>query len=175
MFGIIYKATDPDGRVYVGQTVKSLSQRKGNHAYCVKKGDRRTAFHIALRTLGFSAFQWEQIDTAETKEELDAKEKQWIVHFQSDDPAYGYNGTNGGIKTVYTVETRRKMSVALKGKKKPPLTDEHRWKISEATKGRIVSEETREKKSKALMGKRLTWEHRQKLRKAYWQRILQER
>ena len=42
MHGIIYKATGPDGRMYVEQTVKTLAKRKGDHKYRVKKQDRRT-------------------------------------------------------------------------------------------------------------------------------------
>lgn len=34
-------------------------------------------------------------------------------------------------------ETKRKLSIALKGKKKPPFTEEHRRKLSEALKGKL--------------------------------------
>ena len=40
-------------------------------------------------------------------------------------------------------ETKRKLSIALAGKKRSPLTAEHRKKISDATRGRVVSAETR--------------------------------
>jgi group I intron endonuclease len=157
VYGIIYKATGPSGLVYIGQTINSLAIRKAHHALRTKKGDRRTAFHIALLEHGFSAFQWEQIDTAETAEELDAKEKHWIAHYQSDNPAHGYNGTDGGIKTVYSPETRRKISEAKKGKpngkKGKHHTPEHCRHISEANKGRVISEETRRKINDTLKGK----------------------
>ena len=157
MYGIIYKATGPSGLVYIGQTINSLATRKAHHALRTKKGDKRSAFHIALLEHGFSAFQWEQIDTAETAEELDAKEKHWIAHYQSDNPAHGYNGTDGGIKTVYSPETRRKISEAKKGKpngkKGKRYTPEHCRHISEANKGRVISEEHRRKISDTLKRK----------------------
>jgi group I intron endonuclease len=135
MYGIIYKATGPSGLVYIGQTKNSLAHRKGQHAYMAKKGDERTAFQVSLLTLGFKSFAWEQIDTAETKLDLDQKERYWIAFYKSDNPAHGYNGTNGGIKTVYTTEARRKISETLKGKKRGPMPEATRRKLSEANKG----------------------------------------
>ena len=177
MYGIIYKVTSPEGLVYIGQTVKSLVRRKTGHCFRAKKGDRRHAFQIALLEHGFSAFQWKQIDAAETKEELDAKEKQWVAHYKPDDPAHGYNSTGGGIKTVYSPEARRKISEALKGRvitnearrkqrekmKGRHLTAEHRRKISVALKGVKPSPETCKKMSLAQKGRIVSEETRQKM------------
>lgn len=165
VYGIIYKATGPDGRVYVGQTTKSLKERKRKHQFRAYKGDKRTAFQVALMELGFDSFQWDKIDHADNQEELDQKEKYWISHYQSDNPAHGYNHTNGGIKTVYSSEARRKISEAMKGKpsrrKGKHLSEEHRRKISEAQKGekhhnfgKHLSEETKYKKSEAMRGEK---------------------
>jgi group I intron endonuclease len=150
VYGIIYKATGPTGLVYIGQTVKSLARRKADHAYHVKKGDRRGTFQIALLAGGFSTFTWDEIDTAENAGELDAKEKHWIAHYQSDDPAHGYNLQGGGSGAKHSEETRRKM----KGKKKPPRTAEHCRKLSEAMTGKHHSPETRRKMSEARKGKK---------------------
>ena len=144
MFGIIYKATGPTGKVYIGQTVNSLVTRKAHHAFHAKKGDRRDSFHIALLTEGFSSFIWEQIDTSESKEDLNAKKKHWIAHYQSDNPAHGYNGTDGGISYTPSPEHRKKLSKALKGIKRSPET---RQKMSQAQKGHVVSDITRRKMS----------------------------
>ena len=152
MYGIIYKATGPSGLVYIGKTTNTLAKRKSEHAYCMKKGDKRSAFQFALLVESFSSFTWEQIDTAETKEELDEKEKQWIAHYESMNPEKGYNQQYGdfGRKQsavtkrklseinkgkIHSAETRKKLSEALKGRKKAPFTEEHRRKLSEAKKG----------------------------------------
>jgi group I intron endonuclease len=117
MYGIIYKATGPTGKVYIGKTTKTLAMRKSHHKYMALKGDRRTPFQCALLDEGFDNFAWEQIDTAETEDELNAKEKQWIAHYKADDPAYGYNIFEGGDGAKLTEETKRKISEAQRGKK----------------------------------------------------------
>jgi group I intron endonuclease len=183
--GIIYKATGPGGKVYVGQTVKTLKARKGNHKYMALKGDQRTAFQCALLDEGFDAFAWEQIDQAETPEELDAKEKQWIAYYDSMNPGKGYNSTDGGTKTVYSDEARHRISKARKGiypsretrqkmsearRHRPPTTEETRRRMSESmkgkntwSKGKRLSEEHRRKLSEANKGKHHTAETRRKL------------
>jgi group I intron endonuclease len=166
-YGIIYKSTSPMGKIYIGQTVKTLKQRKIGHKFRSLKGDMRTAFQSALLEEGFENFTWEQIDTADTAEELDAKEKRWIAHYNSTDPVYGYNSTDGGVKFRATEETRKKISMAHTGK---TLTAEHRRKIGEAIKGRHHTAEARKKMSEASrgknnpnFGKHLSEEHRKRI------------
>ena len=59
----------------------------------------------------------------------------------------------GGLGRKHSLETRRKMSFAMKGVKHKPLTEEHKRKISELFKGRKVSEEQKRKISEANKGK----------------------
>jgi group I intron endonuclease len=174
-YGIIYKATGPTGKVYVGQTTQTLKSRKSAHKYMAMKKDRRFAFQSALLDNGFSNFTWEQIDAAETAEELDQKEKQWIAHYDSTNPERGYNGTEGGIKTVYSPEARQRISEALKGNKNhigKRHTAESRRKMSELMKGnknnlgKHHSIETRQKMSEALKGRTVSAETRRKLSEA---------
>lgn len=76
----------------------------------------------------------------------------------------GHIGLLKGVKM--SDETKRKLSISTKGKKK---TEEHRRHISESQigiskgKGKIVSEETKLKISKANKGRKLSLEHRKKL------------
>ena len=107
MKGIIYKATGPSGKVYVGQTTKTLARRKAQHKFMALKGDRRSAFQIAiLEHGGVNAFTWEQIDTFANDEELERKEKFWVAHYKARDPAYGYNDQDGGIHHSVSTEAR---------------------------------------------------------------------
>jgi group I intron endonuclease len=170
MYGIIYRATGPTGKVYIGQTVKSLAKRKSQHKFMTLKGDRRTAFHIALLDEGFDNFAWEQIDAADTAEELSQKEKRWIAHYKSSNPAHGYNHTDGGIKTIYSPEACKKISEALKGRR---LSVEHCQKNREARKGKHHTAETKRKMSEAhkgintwTKGRKLSPETRRKLSEA---------
>jgi len=160
-YGIIYKVTSQDGRVYVGQTVKALCDRKAGHKIQAKKNDRRTPFQAALLDEGFDNFKWEQIDTAENQAELDAKEKHWIAYYNSLDPKQGYNTQTGGKSNyAFTENTRRKMSESHNGQipwnKDRKASEEERRKNSEAQKGKTLGENTRKKISKALKGKN-TW------------------
>jgi hypothetical protein len=195
MQGIIYRATGPTGKVYIGQTVQRLSERKGSHAYRAKKGDKRTAFCLAILELGgVNAFKWEHIDTFTSADELEQKEKYWTAFYKADDPQYGYSGQSGGIHYTPSAETRRKMSERFKGEKNPMYgrhltpwnkgmrgvqkhSEETRRKISEAGKGKQagekhpmfgkhLSEETKRKLSEANKGKTITEEQRKKLSEA---------
>ena len=168
-YGIIYKATSRDGRVYIGQTTETLIGCKADHL--LKLNDVNTAFHTALIEQGFMSFTWEQIDTADSQEEANKKEKQQIAYYQSDNPAHGYNFTVPKPRYMpsketcrkiseakkgftHSEETRQRISKANKGKKKPPRTAEHCRRISEVHKGMKHTPETRKKLSEIQKGKK---------------------
>jgi group I intron endonuclease len=184
VYGIIYKAANTlNGKVYVGQTTKTLNRRKSDHKYMALKGDRRSSFQCALLDEGFDNFAWEQIDTADTQAELDAKEKYWIAHYDSMNPEKGYNGTDGGIHCKASPETLQRKSEVMKGEKNPMygkhLSEETRRKMSEVRKGeknpffgKHHSTESNRKNGEAHLGKTpwnkgipITEEQREKVRK----------
>jgi group I intron endonuclease len=147
MYGLIYKVTGKGGKIYIGQTTYTLAHRKGSHIYRAKKGDQRSAFQIALLEEGFSNFTWEEIDTAETQEEMDVKEKKWIAFYKSNNPKHGYNIASGGVFFKHSEETKRK--IGLSNKNPSPELRERRKKWMT---GRIVSDETRHKISESHKG-----------------------
>lgn len=59
-----------------------------------------------------------------------------------------------------TDEHKNNISIALKGKPKPPFTEEHRMHMSMAFKGRKLSSETRQKMSIAKMGNKNSSGHK---------------
>ena len=69
---------------------------------------------------------------------------------------------------IITNDTRIKLSKALIGIKRKPFTDEHRAKLSEASKKQkhIITEETKIKISKSNLGKKRTLEQKLKISKA---------
>ena len=70
---IIYKATNKiNGKVYIGQSHKSLEERMRRHKNDSTRQD--SYFYRAIRKYGWENFSWEVIDIAETDEELDQKE-----------------------------------------------------------------------------------------------------
>ncbi len=58
-FGIIYIATSPSGKSYIGQTVQALCNRKTGHA---KDAENYTyAFANAIRKYGINGFNWDTL------------------------------------------------------------------------------------------------------------------
>lgn len=90
----IYKITNTlNDKVYIGQCVGSVHERFNRHFSDAKAG-LDTHFSRACRKYDKNLFKVETIDTAETREELNNKEKYWIKHFDSCHE--GYNSTVGG-------------------------------------------------------------------------------
>lgn len=146
---IIYKITNLlNGKVYVGQTTKELRVRLYNH-----RNNKRSLISKALNKYGEDNFKIEIIDTATSKEDLDEKEMYWIQFYNCIAPK-GYNLTLGGEGTVgyhLSEETKEKISNANKGRR---MTDEARKAISIGHIGLKVSEETKMKMSKSMTTKR---------------------
>lgn len=152
MYGIIYRATNiKNGKVYIGQTIRTLGIRKSHHFTCSRNRLDNICFHNALRKYGKDSFRWEVLDKALSREELDLLEKKYIIKYDSINN--GYNVLDGGsshsglfgddnprygIKMPY--EMRKRIGDAQRGKKgywfgKKP-TKEHRQNVSRALKGK---------------------------------------
>lgn len=98
---IVYKVTNLEtGKAYIGATTKSIEERKVDHIQKSKKGTG-SYFQETMATSHPENFSWEQIDTANTTNELADKEKQYIIKYNS--KKQGYNSDSGGgfKKTVY--------------------------------------------------------------------------
>ena len=132
----IYKITNKiNGKVYIGQTIRSLGERWTEH--CKKTSDC-SAIANAIQKYGKENFTIEVLHTANSIEELNKKESEFIANLNSMKPD-GYNLTSGGLNFVRTEETKRKNSELQKGelnhnfgKKASPET---RKKMSESRKG----------------------------------------
>jgi len=94
--GIVYKATSPSGKVYVGITITSLKERKRTHLRSVKKGSE-LPFHNAIRKYKMENIRWDIIDRAVTWDELCELEVKYIE--ENDSYSNGYNLTLGGEGT----------------------------------------------------------------------------
>lgn len=145
---LIYKATNTiNGKVYIGLTTKTLSERVAIHLRDSNKLD--TYFYRAIRKYGFSNFSWEVIDTAKTKQELELKEKMWIKHYGSfDNKALGYNTQSGG-SSLYEITQKERVSRSerMRGIKNPmygkpspnsgkKFSQSHKDKISQSLKNK---------------------------------------
>ena len=102
MYGIIYKVTNTENdKVYIGQTIQTLSERRNKHYYKARHElNNNTHFINALRKYPENSFIWEIADEADSQEELDNKEKYWIEYYNSVED--GYNTKDGGETIVVT-------------------------------------------------------------------------
>ena len=146
MKGIIYRVTHrKSGKKYYGQTIRSLSERKRDHYYSVENGSSYH-FHNAIRKYGEDAFDWEIIEECNSENLLE-REAHYIDLDQTLNSEFGFNLKKGGIQGTLSLETRKKISKALKGKK---LSKKHRENISKGNKGNKLTEKHKKKISKKL-------------------------
>lgn len=128
--------------MYIGQTVKELEDRvKTHHQKGVKT---KTKLYDATRKYGWSNFEFEIIDHAETKEDLDKLEIFYIEKYNT--ITDGYNlALGGGInpmdseevkskhyRSMQSAETRQKISQTMKRvRSETGFSDETRKNISD--------------------------------------------
>ena len=75
---IIYKATNIiNNKVYIGQTIHSLSHRKSQHINSYGRGSHYK-FPKAIKKYGKKNFKWEIIYTAKNLDDLNEKEIYFI-------------------------------------------------------------------------------------------------
>ena len=122
---IIYKVVNTiTDEVYIGATTKSIEERKADH---LQKSQKKVGsyFQEAIATHGADAFKWEQIDTANSINELAEKEKQYILQF--DAKKNGYNSDSGGgfKKTVYQFDLDGNLIASFDGLKEIQVTLGH--------------------------------------------------
>jgi len=92
-YGIIYKVTNIiNGKIYIGQTTKSLKNRKRRH---IGRNDN-LYFHRALNKYGKNSFKWEIICECENQDDLNEEEIYYIKKHNSYWKENGYNLSLGG-------------------------------------------------------------------------------
>jgi len=179
-YGVIYKITNKiNGKVYIGQTTGSFDRRYSSN---LERNTSSEHLRSSIRKYGIENFEIEkELFVAKTKEELDELERRLIRQYNSNDPAFGYNSSDGGANGKPNEETKRRLSEShkgyvmpeeqkkaisksLKGKSKPPFSEEHKANISKAGRNRKpISEETRARLSKASKGRKMSAEARRKI------------
>jgi hypothetical protein len=114
--GIIYKIISPSGKLYIGQTIKSMDQRWKEHIEDATnpKKDHCKALNAAIRKYNIGDFRIELIIEC-CNSTLDKYEETYINEFQSTVPN-GYNIKLGGSSGMHSDETKLKISNSLKGR-----------------------------------------------------------
>lgn len=135
----VYKHISPDGRIYVGITsVKPQKRWQGGSGY---KGN--TYFSRAIKKYGWENFQHIIIAKGLPVEKAKEMEIKLIAKYRSNERKYGFNISSGG-------ESHSGVKISEWQKKQ----------ISEASKGRIVSDET---KNKLSLSSLKTWQDKKYL------------
>jgi len=94
----IYRISSKDTpRVYIGMTIRSLKRRWSEHR-CAAKLGVNTPLYNAMRSFGTDSFVMEQIDTADTVEELRQKELDYIEAYEAHISQKGFNLTDHGAR-----------------------------------------------------------------------------
>jgi hypothetical protein len=94
---IIYRVLNTiNGKSYIGLTTLSLPERKHKHWLNSRNPDKskKQAIYLAINKYGWDNFEWQELCSALTKEDLIFLEKQFITEFDSYN--IGYNNTLGG-------------------------------------------------------------------------------
>lgn len=117
--GLIYKATSPSGKSYIGQTRNDIYTRWRDHGYDAHNPnqDRCKLLNCAIRKYGIDNFQLETVCECEN-EQLNNIEEYCIKEYNTIKP-FGYNLKPGGNVNVHLLETKQKISLKLKGIPKP--------------------------------------------------------
>lgn len=148
---IIYKIENKiNGKVYIGQTVKSLNHRKNQH---IKSAERGGIYMIqkAIRKYGADNFEWSIICETDSFSKLNVLEKFYIAAYKK-------------MTDVYNMTDGRDGALGRK------MTESGRKKIGEANSRRIVKESSRKKMSEKKKNKP-TWNKGKKYSDEYKKKL----
>lgn len=112
-YGVIYSLTLFDGRTYVGLTTKNPNNYY-QMEYVTNKGNKRPLLSNAIKKYGIDAFHFDVIDIADNKEDLDKKEKYWIICMSAHKSLGGFNLQWGGHNGKHDESSKEKMSKTRK-------------------------------------------------------------
>lgn len=135
--GLIYKiANDVNDKVYVGQTLQTLKNRIKGHKFDSKI--KPYPIYRAIRKYGWKHFFFEILEDNIPLEKLNERELYWTNKLNALRP-HGYSLVAGQNGRIVSEESKRKMSIARKGKNHPLYGKHHsketKRKLSEAKQG----------------------------------------
>src|SRR3972149_3501046 len=136
----IYKIVHIESdKIYIGSSV-NIQTRWIGHCRDLKKG-RHHSIHLqrAWNKYGASSFKMEMIEPVENRLQLLPRDQYWINLLQP----FGENGFNVNIKVdrppasnSHSPESNLKKGAGWKGKKRGPMSEEQKAKVSAAKKGK---------------------------------------
>ena len=128
----IYKTTNlTNGKVYIGKSEKDFNREYLGSGVLLSK---------AIKKYGKENFKVELIETCNTIEDLNNREKFWITENIGKDCYNIAEGGTGGwtIKNYNSKQLKKyKLKLSIAGKNREPMSDETRKKLSDANSGRF--------------------------------------
>ena len=153
--GLIYKLTTPSGKIYIGQTTRTLEQRYKEHC----SGYEKTIICKAIQKYGSDNISKEILFEG-NDEELDEKEKYFIELFDSMEPN-GYNIRSGGSNGKHSELSKQRM----REKKLGPLN--HNYGKPRSDEFKQIMKEKKTGCNHHFYGKHLEYEHKLNLSKSH--------
>lgn len=145
----IYKITSPNGKIYIGQSIKI--ERRFTTYKLNKEKNNQPRLYGSFKKYGVEKHKFEILEQCNI-EELNSKER----YYQDLYSATGKNSLNcvlqktSGFNCFISLETRKKMSKAQLGRK---VSDETKIKLSLAHSGKKLSKDHKEKLRLKLIGR----------------------
>lgn len=121
-YGIVYRLTFPNGKVYIGLTARELGMRLGEHNKDSRRKNPKSVVGRAIKKYGWRDVIVEVLFCAFDVESLNWSETHLISEHKSQDMEVGYNRDKGGrgrSDFVCSEATKQKISLANRGK--------HQW------------------------------------------------
>lgn len=146
----VYMHIFPNNKKYIGITKQTPEKRWENG-----KGYKHNNYiQNAINKYGWKNIKHKILYKDLTKEQAEEKEIKLIAYYKSNKKEYGYNIENGGHVNCVSEETKKKLSIANKGK---IISKETRQKMSENNAkiwlGKKINDEIRKKMSESHKGK----------------------
>lgn len=131
MYTIYLITNKVNGKVYVGQTNRTLGVRWYNHKYDAIQRNEDFPICRAIRKYGPENFTIEELATGKTREWSDYLERVWILLYDSRNDKIGYNVREGGNSSSMPESTKQALRQSRLGKTHSEKT---RKLIGEASK-----------------------------------------
>ena len=145
--GYIYILTSPNGKSYIGQTIRPIEKRRLEQH---QESNRCRRIYNAIKKYGWNNFEKDWYECPD--EDLNFDEELLVREMGTLSPG-GYNLREGdGSHGKMSKETRQKIGEANRGENNPnngkPISKETKQKIGDGNRGRIRSEEAKQKMNK---------------------------
>jgi group I intron endonuclease len=157
--GYIYMFTSPSGKSYIGQTIRTIEERFGEHR--TGRSSKCVLMYRAMQKYGWESFEKDWYECPD--EDLNKHEELMIEVLGTLSPG-GYNLKEGGANGKLSEETKQKISVSNTGKIR---TSESKLKMSEAQRGENHPLYGMTGEKHPMFGKKHTEETKEKMREAH--------